>query len=283
MNLKIILGDKCNLKCSYCYQNNQRLGKEISNEILLEIATQINNSGHKFNIQFFGGEPLLYLNKIKYFLSIIKDKKSLELNLATNGTCIDELKELESILGYKIPCLQSNKEKISPKRLNNNSSFKVIVTPSNIINFTEKYISDLYSEFQDNIEWFPDTWTSKWNKIAMFDYCELEKKVKRLSNKKIDWVYPTINNNCLICLNKLNQELTVNWNGDIIRCHRMAFYEDNKKYKNEILGNITKEKLIEVKIYNEECIVNKNNLYNEEEGFKFGGIKLFGSCGGGRL
>ena len=66
--LKIILGHGCNYKCSYCLQDDLSTKsnfKEFS--VIEDIKRNIDvNSIEK--IELWGGEPLLYLDKIKMIL-----------------------------------------------------------------------------------------------------------------------------------------------------------------------------------------------------------------------
>lgn len=67
INLRIVLGRKCNFKCSYCIiQNNE--DKEVGHLTPDELCDELIRiaGDRKFGgILFWGGEPLLYINEIK--------------------------------------------------------------------------------------------------------------------------------------------------------------------------------------------------------------------------
>ena len=89
--ISISLGLKCNLSCNYCLQD--KIPKEKTN--YLEIDKMLRNIEQKdFNtlshtmIEFWGGEPLLYLDEIKYIVENLK-VKPLVFSIVTNGTLIN--------------------------------------------------------------------------------------------------------------------------------------------------------------------------------------------------
>lgn len=80
--------NKCNLKCSYCYN---KLGKksysDIDTESLLKILDEAKNLG-VFDINFCGGEPFVH----KEFMNHVQITKDLgfDITINTNGTLIDK-------------------------------------------------------------------------------------------------------------------------------------------------------------------------------------------------
>ncbi|MHA1676020.1 MAG: radical SAM protein [Candidatus Njordarchaeales archaeon] len=92
----IRLGDNCNLNCAYCYVNRGQ--GEISTDTLdtlIELISKwiIKNVDQKVYIAFIGGEPLLFRNKIDYFIRNISKVLKKRLNkvsfkIQSNGTLI---------------------------------------------------------------------------------------------------------------------------------------------------------------------------------------------------
>lgn len=81
----------CNLKCPYCFETHKYQGI-VSQEICDKVIDFI--SEHKFskglNLTWYGGEPLLAINRIDYFLNKLR-KKRINIkthSIITNGTLL---------------------------------------------------------------------------------------------------------------------------------------------------------------------------------------------------
>jgi len=100
--LALVLTSDCNLRCTYCYANFGMYGyreKNIMSEKSLERTIDyFTKKFKKINaIQFFGGEPTLCENQIKYVVekfAILKEQKNIDYTpsygLVTNGVRISE-------------------------------------------------------------------------------------------------------------------------------------------------------------------------------------------------
>lgn len=88
MDYTISITNKCNLKCSYCYERhlNTEYGC-ITDETMHQITNFINHRGDAGTVYLFGGEPLLYKDTVKYFCENLKAKQFV---ITTNGTLLDE-------------------------------------------------------------------------------------------------------------------------------------------------------------------------------------------------
>lgn len=93
-NLTFIVTDECNYNCSYCLQKKEK--KNITDNI---ISTAVDffypylKSSDKIHIGFYGGEPLLAFDQIKYTVLLIlgknkKENKNIEFTLTTNGSLL---------------------------------------------------------------------------------------------------------------------------------------------------------------------------------------------------
>lgn len=79
MNLLLSLTERCNLRCSYCYYKDSQIDRKIdmSDEILeaslrLALERTIDQKQSFFNITFFGGEPLLRMDAIRWSVRFVK-------------------------------------------------------------------------------------------------------------------------------------------------------------------------------------------------------------------
>ena len=78
----LMLGNQCNMNCTYCLQHplvNEPILTEIDPEIydfLCETAYE--NEGHRINIKFYGGEPLLYFKNIKTVVGTLNKRNCVE-------------------------------------------------------------------------------------------------------------------------------------------------------------------------------------------------------------
>jgi radical SAM protein with 4Fe4S-binding SPASM domain len=95
-SLAILLTDKCNFHCGYCYQW-QKSGTDID-PLHAKRAVQyvLNNSGNNLSITFSGGEPLIkfrLMEKCMYYLKkrIREREKKADFSIITNGSLIDDV------------------------------------------------------------------------------------------------------------------------------------------------------------------------------------------------
>lgn len=93
-----INGERCNLRCSYCFYNklNQEQSKTIDIQDLFSILLQIRQTHNPpYNFIWHGGEPLMI--KIDYFEKLVQLQKNIFKNqedvinlIQTNGTLISK-------------------------------------------------------------------------------------------------------------------------------------------------------------------------------------------------
>ncbi|MGO5065761.1 radical SAM protein [Clostridium sporogenes] len=99
--LSINVTDNCNLRCKYCYEQNENMCTSSRNISFKTIDNLLNVLSKRFNtietIQFFGGEPFLNKDAIKYTCKKVMqlyDKKLLlnrpSFGIVTNGTIVDK-------------------------------------------------------------------------------------------------------------------------------------------------------------------------------------------------
>jgi uncharacterized protein len=92
--LKIQLGMQCNYACTYCNQAGEVTSAAVSktadaDEFLEQLQHWMTGSPEK--IEFWGGEPFLYLAKIKKLLPTLRARyPNVQFSIVTNGSLIDE-------------------------------------------------------------------------------------------------------------------------------------------------------------------------------------------------
>jgi len=88
--LSIALTEGCNLNCAYCNVNKQSK-ESIDPELFLEYYRQVRaeNPNERIKIDFYGGEPLIYFDKIKHVIEGIEDD-NLQYFMPTNGLLLTE-------------------------------------------------------------------------------------------------------------------------------------------------------------------------------------------------
>lgn len=88
----------CNMACPYCYEEktNKRMSENIENALVDYVEkTIINNKIKKFNVAWYGGEPLLEKKMIlrlsRKFINICKDNNVIyTAMIVTNGSLLDK-------------------------------------------------------------------------------------------------------------------------------------------------------------------------------------------------
>lgn len=88
----LMLGSSCNFKCNYCIQSNCF---NISNDVSPDVIEYLNNildkrplTFKKIDLRFWGGEPLLYLNIIKYIVNYFGDR--FKYSMVSNGSLLNK-------------------------------------------------------------------------------------------------------------------------------------------------------------------------------------------------
>jgi uncharacterized protein len=85
----LIMSDKCNLHCVYCFESKARASKTVLN---FDLAKQVL---YKFDIGskiiFFGGEPMLHIELMKQICEWGWEERNFNFCMVTNGQIIDRL------------------------------------------------------------------------------------------------------------------------------------------------------------------------------------------------
>ena len=114
LSITLLVTEKCNFKCTYCYEDNSK-NHVINEDLFNNIEDVINDiysiTPFKFlDFNFFGGEPLLEINKIVTLSKRITKYCELknikyQMHIVTNGYLLNE-KNLEILKNARIKSLQ---------------------------------------------------------------------------------------------------------------------------------------------------------------------------------
>ncbi|MDR3049555.1 MAG: radical SAM protein [Elusimicrobiota bacterium] len=89
----ISLGGGCNLSCSYCSQKKEHIENiaVVNKDIyrFIKEHASYHSKSDKLKVLFYGGEPLLYFDKIKTIAKKIKSKK-IHFTIITNGKLLNQ-------------------------------------------------------------------------------------------------------------------------------------------------------------------------------------------------
>ncbi len=179
--IELILTNNCNKRCNYCDLNFK--DKSLSKKDLDIFTGFIKNNKADYSINFFGWEPLLKYNNLKYFLDnskkyinnfsiwtnwILLDKEKLnyfKLNNVNVYLSVDNIKIWKD-LNFKL--LSKYKDIININFINDPSFLSnSIITFEKIKNFWFK-----------NIAFMPVFWTKEWKKKNLKDLKDIYIKIK---------------------------------------------------------------------------------------------------------
>lgn len=131
-NVTIMLTNKCNLNCVYCFETNKG-NREIKISTALEIIEKEMNGDDEYDtIEFnlFGGEPFLRFDLIKQiydYLNLGSYKKHWMIGLITNGTILnDNIKNWLKDHRKNISCTLSIDGNKEMQDRNRNNSFDLL-------------------------------------------------------------------------------------------------------------------------------------------------------------
>ncbi len=101
-SINLNVTESCNLRCRYCVYSGSYLyqrthtSRHMSHDTArraLDMFAQFSEKSNRLHIGFFGGEPLLHFDLIKYCIEYARTKfvgKELSIGLTTNGTLLDD-------------------------------------------------------------------------------------------------------------------------------------------------------------------------------------------------
>lgn len=140
--IRINVCHACNLKCSYCYASQGNYGetKLMTLECAKNIVNFINTYFNEVEtIIFFGGEPTLNYDVIKYICEHMEEKNFL---MQTNGVKLNDKNIIKLIQDYNISITLSvdgNKEIHDLNRITNKGKPTFDLIKDNVNKLNEKY------------------------------------------------------------------------------------------------------------------------------------------------
>ena len=234
MDYTISITNKCNLKCSYCYERhlNTEYG-HLSDEIKVKIADYINRQGNAGTVYLFGGEPLLYKETVKYYCENLKAKRFV---ITTNGTLLDEefikwCADRNVIINMSHDGIKCTERGVDTALLDANLKILMKYQPETLVQlvYTEQTLPELYNNIMylknlgvkkvsaamdaflipDDPDSFGDILREQWRKIAEIpDLFVYELAVKKKTIKS------NTSSTCEICKKKV----FINWDGNFYPC-----------------------------------------------------------------
>lgn len=253
----------CNMKCWYCYENHQNMpamNDKVKQSVLALIEKLIEDERlKKLNVSFFGGEPLLFFDKIVAEImdradSLCKEKgAALSFHFTTNAFLLTE-KVLERMKGRDVSfqiTLDGNENVHNTVRMTKTDqlTYRVIVEhicqatrmgfPVGVrFNYTAKSLPsfiDVLSDFQDvsseqksrlNFT-FQRVWQDNEGDPEQIErqVGEIEQAFEKaglIVNASNDYAVP-------YCYADKKNTAVINYNGDLYKCTARDFLPKNKE------------------------------------------------------
>lgn len=263
----------CNFKCWYCYETHEPgsyMNQQVFDAVKYFIRNKLESVGIKqFNLSFFGGEPLLFFDKIVLPLILYskelcdRNKVEFVVSFTSNGIfltpkVVDILATNDVRPYFQIP-FDGNKEyhdkvKNLPEgksaydttlrnikyALGRNFSFNIRCnyTHDNIESF-----SDLIRDFkEENIEpnevgfSFQKIWQTNDDQKTISGLEKLENLVADVNLNNIGNSYDTLFGRCYA---DWENEVVINYNGDVYNCTARDFTRKNREGVLNLDGTIT--------------------------------------------
>ncbi len=281
----------CNFKCWYCYETHIKQSKmsEKTIEKVVLFAQNILENKPKlqtFQVNWFGGEPLLYFDKVvlpltKKIQKLCENKNIAFISLITtnglliNDTVIKNAPELK-LLSFQIT-LDGHRERHNQVRFisKNRGSYDEIV--NNIKKLVKSKIRvtvriNCSKETLEGLEKIADDFVDisrEYRQYITFDFHEvwqIEEKLTKPLNQYIAlfrekefkvWAIDMHYFGLSCYADRINQA-NINYNGDVYKCTARDYTKENREgilnEKGEIIWNEKYEKRFERKYANKPCL-----------------------------
>lgn len=99
LTLAVVLGMECNFRCTYCFEGQQKgsraMDDRTADQLVAFVRERFVTGKKKLILQLYGGEPLLYTERIIYLAERLKPLAEqrggeLVLDIVTNGSLLNE-------------------------------------------------------------------------------------------------------------------------------------------------------------------------------------------------
>lgn len=269
-DIYIMLTERCPMRCEYCYIKHRADGETITKETLDKLMEKVTN---KPRIIFFGGEPLLEVELMKWFIDKYKDRVSAFQTVTSMSVNFDQFynEVYKKVPGFELQLswdgftttrLLGGKKNLSDKLYGkyieklweNNDRFQIrtVVNDTNIDSLYELYKT--YKELQqshDNFcadmtlahqteyaEDFPKKLQCQLNRILANIKADINKgRLPYIQQWMLHYLSATINDSKVMACN-VGTEIVVRPNGDIYPCTMLS--QAGELFK---LGNVNDEYL----------------------------------------
>lgn len=283
----------CNFRCWYCYENHVFRSK-IEPEILCKIKKLIHNIVVKqtmlehFQLNFFGGEPLLGYNTVIDIITYAEEVchssgKNISIAFTTNGYLLNA----ERIQVLSEHCVNSmqitldgnrdthNKVRFSSARLGSYDKIlentKLLLKKNIHVTLRLNYTSDNIAAMSDIVDDLSDL-TAEERKFLTVHFfrvwqdsqgTDIKEIVNETMGKYRDagimaYIYP-LNNVKVSCYGDKLNAAVINYNGDVYRCTAVNFAKDTREgYVNNegefVWENDSYDKRKNAKFKNKACL-----------------------------
>lgn len=168
---KLIVTNRCNLNCSYCYEKNKS-NEKMSKQVVIGILDSIIESSQpkgKIDLSFHGGEPLLEFELIKFATKYLKEggkNKNLDyrFSLTTNGTLVNE--DIANYFfenNFRVKVSLDGKEdthNLNRKTIDNKNTYNKVIKAIHLLNDKKCNLSirmtvtpKTVDKFVENVRW----------------------------------------------------------------------------------------------------------------------------------
>lgn len=281
----------CNFNCWYCYEDHTQKTK-MTSEVLSRIEKLINNinsneSLEKFQLSFFGGEPLLQFKKtvvplLTYAYKNAKiHNKYFFSDLTTNGFLLTD-KILTELRKYNVESFQitldGNKENHDKTRFTSKGRGSYDIIINNIINAVKKefeivlrvnYTAENLVGIEDMLDSFGSLSYSErkritlsMNKVWQESNTNLGHIVDEFKNKALEFGFKLPdallgNRVCNSCYADKINEAVINYDGNVYKCNARDFTLENREgvldESGKIIWNERYYKRLTSKLTNKPC------------------------------
>jgi len=273
--VNILLTNKCNLRCNYCYEQHRKDFGTVTVEKVKKVwdfLRSIGNPETPKDIQFFGGEPMLKADVILDFLREYEDElrehsAEIKISMVTNGTLLtQEFVDEYSSYGFTQVCfsLDTLDEGMDERGVDTEEMYDTIsnifstefklqsrlgirctMNPKNVLDL-DAFVDKLYAVDVRNMIVHPLTYSAEeglveWPKEAWESvYGALRKIYRKYPDFDIEFaegVGHKGGSNCMIA----SDMMALDGSGEYTGCY---FFTNNKvEAANTILGNIFDDKI----------------------------------------
>jgi MoaA/NifB/PqqE/SkfB family radical SAM enzyme len=231
---------KCNLQCKGCYASSTINSPTLSYEVVDKVVNEVYNEwGDRF-MTISGGEPLMYKDKGKTLFDIWEKYKDMFFLFYTNGTFIDkEIAQKIAKLGNVTPSISiEGWEKETDDRRGKGMFNKIMEAAKNLreagvpfgvsVTATSKNIDVLLDDkFYDFLfqEMGATYMLTPEQRVKLFRKWETLIREKKYPIADF-WNSGVLVSGC-IAYGRSEGYLYIDWNGNIMPCAFVPFYEDN--------------------------------------------------------